>query len=193
MNFRFFQTHSKKCSCGGNLSPSHEIAAMLYDMLGQVKIKVRTWTCTSYGCRLTFCPNFSIHDSDKVNTAQPADMKKARTLFVSNKAAFSSVFLEYHARMEFRACVSSRAVQDVYRHTVGLNTTKFSGQWRQTYATAIVYYTALTELYPIDRHLDIVITRSCRRRLSRSTNTTYLLTTGRPSKRWWQTATRKYI
>ena len=127
-----FETHLKKCSCGGNLSPSHEIEATLYDMLGQVKIKVRTWRCTSYGCRLTFGPNFAIHDSDKVNTAQPAEVKKARALFVSNKIAFSSVFLEYHARMEFRACVSSRAVQDVSRHTFGLKTNKLSGQWRKT-------------------------------------------------------------
>ncbi|OLP83988.1 hypothetical protein AK812_SmicGene35184 [Symbiodinium microadriaticum] len=156
-DYEVFETHLKKCSCGGNLSPSHEIEATLYDMLGQVKIKVRTWRCTSYGCRLTFGPNFAIHDSDKVNTAQPAEVKKARALFVSNKIAFSSVFLEYHARMEFRACVSSRAVQDVYRHTFGLKTNKLSGQWRKTYATAIVYYTALTELYPIGRHLDIVI------------------------------------
>eukprot|EP00439_Symbiodinium_sp_Y106_P065780 s296_g10.t1 len=36
-----FEAHLKKCSCGGNLSPSHEIEATFYDMLDQTKIKAK--------------------------------------------------------------------------------------------------------------------------------------------------------
>ncbi|CAE7947788.1 unnamed protein product [Symbiodinium sp. KB8] len=64
-----FETHLKKCSCGGNLSPSHEIEATHAVPCQDQSPNMEMHLCASYGCRLTFGPNFSTHDSDKVNTA----------------------------------------------------------------------------------------------------------------------------
>ncbi|CAE7676659.1 unnamed protein product, partial [Symbiodinium pilosum] len=108
-----FRTHLCQCTCGGSLSQSHDVPATLYSMDGKDSVRVVTMRCTTYSCRATFGPNFRYDASNKINTAQPADVIKAGALFVNNKVGFSVSCLEYHSHLEFRSFVAAMAVQDV--------------------------------------------------------------------------------
>ena len=155
---RVFSTHLRRCQCGGALAKAHEIEATLYSMTGYETVLVRTFRCTTYSCRRTFGPNFAWDASSKINTASPLDLKNMEALFVNSKVGFSLSFLEYHALMEFRACLSARAVEYVYQHTFGLNTAgNMSNRWRLSYSSAIMYYVAIHELAPLHLHMKIVL------------------------------------
>ena len=136
-----FRTHLRQCTCGGNLSQSHDVPVALYSMDSKRSVRMVTMRCTTYSCRATFGPNFRYDASKKINTAQPADITKAGALFVNNKVGFSVSFLEYHSHLEFRSFVAATAVQDVYRHTFGIKNMEQSDQWRKVYSSAIMYYT----------------------------------------------------
>ncbi|CAE7406745.1 unnamed protein product [Symbiodinium natans] len=142
----------------GALAKAHEIEATLYSMTGYETVLVRTFRCTTYSCRRTFGPNFAWDASSKINTASPLDLKNMEALFVNSKVGFSLSFLEYHALMEFRACLSARAVEYVYQHTFGLNTAgNMSNRWRLSYSSAIMCYVAIHELAPLHLHMKIVL------------------------------------
>ena len=126
-----FRTHLCQCTCGGSLSQSHDVPATLYSMDGKDSVRVVTMRCTTYSCRATFGPNFRYDASNKINTAQPADVIKAGALFVNNKVGFSVSCLEYHSHLEFRSFVAAMAVQDVCRHTFGIKNMEQSETYSQ--------------------------------------------------------------
>ena len=153
---RVFRTNLRQCSCGGSISKAHEVDATLYNMTGYEIVKVHTYRCTRYGCRRTFGPNFLWDGSDKVNTVGPKDLKNLEALFVNTKVGFALPFLQYHSRMEFRAFLSSRAIEDVYRHTFGVkHDGDANNRWRLAYSSAIMYYITIQELAPLDLHLKV--------------------------------------
>ncbi|CAJ1401529.1 unnamed protein product [Effrenium voratum] len=113
-----YSTHMKSCSCGHKaLSKAHDIEAVVYSMSGPYDAIVRTMRCTAWGCRKTYGPNFVNVDGCKLNTANPQDIQKV--LFVNVKRGFSLEYLQYHTQLEFRAFVSSRAIQDVHENVYG--------------------------------------------------------------------------
>ena len=140
-----YSTHMKSCSCGHKaLSKAHDIEAVVYSMSGPSDAIVRTMRCTARGCRKTYGPNFVNADGCKLNTANPQDIQKV--LFVNVKRGFSLEYLQYHTQLEFRAFVSSRAIQDVYENVYGtVGDTDFT-RFRKAHADAIMYWAALQEL-----------------------------------------------
>ncbi|CAJ1407201.1 unnamed protein product [Effrenium voratum] len=92
----------------------------------------------------TYGLNFVNVDGCKLNTANPQDIQKV--LFVNVKRGFSLEYLQYHTQLEFRAFVSSRAIQDVYENVHGtVDDTDFT-RFRKAHADAIMYWAALQEL-----------------------------------------------
>ena len=134
-----YSTHMKSCSCGHKaLSKAHDIEAVVYSMSGPSDAIVRTMRCTAWGCRKTYGPNFVNVDGCKLNTANPQDIQKV--LFVNVKRGFSLEYLQYHTQLEFRAFVSSRAIQDVHENVYGtVDDTDFT-RFRKAHADAIMYW-----------------------------------------------------
>ena len=154
-----YRTHLTRCFCSptSTLRPAHEVKAVIYGMNGVQHVLVQSMRCTSFDCRKTYGPNFVWEHSDKYNTANPQNIEEIGALFVATKVGFAVDYLRYHSYLEFRAFVSSTAVQQTYQHTYSTPHSEDCTWLSRVHANAVMYWVALQELHPLNLHLGIAV------------------------------------
>ena len=154
-----YRTHLTRCFCSptSTLRPAHEVKAVIYGMNGVQHVLVQSMRCTSFDCRKTYGPNFVWEHSDKYNTANPQNIEEIGALFVATKVGFTVDYLRYHSYLEFRAFVSSTAVQQTYQHTYSTPHSEDCTWLSRVHASAVMYWVALQELHPLNLHLGIAV------------------------------------
>jgi hypothetical protein len=158
-----YTTAITRCHCGDSLRAVHEVKATCYDLIDFTDVKVVTKRCNTSSCASSYGPNFMWEDGQKKNTATLEDLADG-VLFISNKRAFTTRYLKYHAGLLFRGYVSARAAEWVYQDCYGdtaLNTEGYGcgmvDEFRKWHSSAVMYYVAMQELAPLGLHTDIVV------------------------------------
>ena len=141
VNKKKFVTSRKSCvECGAPLAPDKHIDARLYTLSGVESVHHVQMRCTRKSCRVYHHYNlYRWLDGRKINTCQAEDIE---CVFMSSKTGFSKDFLNYHAALQFRGCVSNNAIAWAQEETLW-NGENDHYRWSREYAAAALYYSVI--------------------------------------------------
>jgi hypothetical protein len=101
--------------CGERLHEKQDVEAVLYEFAGQTSIVHRQKQCLNRHCRRNYGYHYYWQGGERIHCGNVGDL---RAIFATSKTAFSIEFLKYHAALQFRGCLSSRAIDWCGRHTL---------------------------------------------------------------------------
>ena len=150
----------RKCAvCGGALFAldGEPIAAKCYDLAGVFDIEHIVKKCNRKFCCTRHHYNYYLLGKKKVNTLR---FDQLRVVFITAKTAFSMRFLRYQVNLQFRAAVSSRALQWTYFESVPGShddTLMVADRLRKMLSAAMLYYHLVQEMEQIGEHTQVLV------------------------------------
>ena len=133
-------TAHKSCiECGAGLYAEKQIDARVYTLSGVESVQHVQMRCTQRSCRTYHHYNYRWVDGRKVNICRNSQLDY---VFVNSKTGFSRAFLDYHAALQFRGCISNNAIAWAQAETLWLNENEHT-RWPREYATAATYYSII--------------------------------------------------